>query len=394
MQNPSVLARAIPKGWSRKYRLLLTGGLMVGIFAYALRPGLPKYPESPQYRDGRFINTVAPPARGFWEGVGLWRDFLFAKPAGTVPDRAIPVRAMTHDGLMAAPDNSVWRLGHSSLLLKLRGKFWLIDPVFSERASPVQWAGPKRWHTQPITLEALPPIEAVILSHDHYDHLDHAALLALQAKVGRFIAPLGVGARLVSWGVPEHKVKELDWWQQTTVDGVELTATPAQHFSGRGLGDSNQTLWASWVIRSEGITLFFSGDSGYFEGFKEIGKRYGPFDVAFLEAGAYNKRWEYVHMLPEQTAQAFHDLGGKWLFPIHNGTFDLAMHQWNDPLEQISRLAAEQHIALITPTIGEPLQLLAPHSGSAWWRDGHETDTKMDAGIQSPVTSKAWGDSP
>ncbi|MFQ2358566.1 MBL fold metallo-hydrolase [Aeromonas dhakensis] len=135
-------------------------------------------------------------------------------------------------------------------------------------------------------------------------------------------------------GVPEHKVKELDWWQQTRIGGVEFIATPAQHFSGRGLGDGNQTLWASWVIRGEGTNLFFSGDSGYFDGFKEIGKRFGPFDVTFLETGAYDKRWEYVHMLPAQTAQAFHDLRGQWLYPIHNGTFDLAMHAWDDPLEQ------------------------------------------------------------
>ena len=367
MQNPSVLSRAVPRG--RRSLWLLTGAVMAGIFSYVLKPGLPAHPDSSQYQAGQFSNVVALPQRSTWEGVRLWWDFLFAKPDGTVPDRAIPVQAMSREGLMAASDNSVWRLGHSSLLFKLQGKFWLTDPVFSERASPVQWFGPKRWHAPPITLDALPPIEAVILSHDHYDHLDHDAILALQEKVSHFITPLGVGARLVAWGVPRHKVRELDWWQQARVGGIEFIATPAQHFSGRGLGDGNQTLWASWVIRGEGANLFFSGDSGYFDGFKEIGKRFGPFDVTFLETGAYDKRWEYVHMLPAQTAQAFHDLRGQWLYPIHNGTFDLAMHGWDDPLEQIIRLAAEQQIPLTTPVMGEPLNMLTPHEGSAWWRD-------------------------
>lgn len=341
---------------------------MAGVLSYLFKSGLPAYTDSAQYREGHFGNGVPTPSRGFWEGVGLWRDFLFNKPADTVPDRAIPVVAMTPAELMAAPDDSVWRLGHSSLLFKLAGKFWLTDPVFGERASPVSWFGPKRWHAPPIALAALPPIEGVILSHDHYDHLDHGTMLALSDKVGQFITPLGVGARLIAWGVPKEKVKELDWWQEIRVGDVALIATPAQHFSGRGLGDGNQTLWASWVIRSERVNLFFSGDSGYFDGFKTIGERFGPFDVAFVETGAYSPRWEYVHMLPAQTAQAFEDLRGKWLYPIHNGTFDLAMHRWDDPLEQISRLARERQISLTTPMMGEPLSLLSPHPGEHWWR--------------------------
>ncbi|MFV0600901.1 MAG: MBL fold metallo-hydrolase [Brachymonas sp.] len=342
---------------------------MTGAAFYARTQSLPTYLQSPQFVGERFSNVLPRPARGLLEGAGLWYDFLFNKPAGTLPDRIIPVQAITRAGLLAAADNSVWRLGHSTLLFKLHGKFWLTDPVFSERASPVQWFGPKRWHAPPISIDELPPIEAVVLSHDHYDHLDHAAVLALQDKVAHFIAPLGVGTRLVDWGVPAAKVQELDWWQHTVVNGVRLTATPAQHFSGRGLNDGNRTLWVSWVITGAGFNLFFSGDSGYFDGFKEIGRRHGPFDVAFLETGAYNKRWEYVHMLPEQTVQAFQDLGAKWLFPIHNGTFDLAMHAWNDPFEQISRLAGEQGIALSTPEMGEPLPFLSPHAGRAWWRD-------------------------
>lgn len=333
------------------------------------RPSAPGYGQSAQFREGRFRNPAPRPALSLWDELGLWFDFLFNKPSGTLPDRVIPVQTLTQAALLAAPDNSVWRLGHSSLLLKLHGKFWLTDPVFSERASPVQWFGPKRWHAPPIAIDELPPIEAVILSHNHYDHLDHAAVLALQGKVGQFITPLGVGATLVDWGVPASKVRELDWWQHTTFGALRFTATPAQHFSGRGLADGDRTLWASWVIDAPGIRLFFSGDTGYFDGFREIGERLGPFDIAFLETGAYNKRWEYVHMLPAQTTQAFHDLGAKWLYPIHNGTFDLAMHAWDDPFEQIAQLAKTGDIPLTTPQMGERIDMLAPGPGSTWWRD-------------------------
>ncbi len=336
----------------------------------ALRPALPVYPESTQFRGDRFRNKASRAPMGFRQGLAVWRDFIFNKPDGTVPDRAIPVHPLTREDLLAAPDNSVWRLGHSSMVLKLNGEFWLTDPVFSKRASPVQWFGPKRFHAPPISIEELPPIKVVVLSHNHYDHLDHAAICQLQHKVEQFIMPLGVGATLVRWGVPPGKVCELDWWNGISIAGVQATATPAQHFSGRGVSDGNRTLWCSWVLKNSDLTMFFSGDTGYFDGFREIGERYGPFDITFLETGAYNPRWEYVHMLSQQTLQAFLDLKGRWLYPIHNGTFDLSMHTWEDPFEQISGLAEEHGVALTTPRMGEHLHMLEPHAGSPWWRQG------------------------
>ncbi|MEH6490567.1 MBL fold metallo-hydrolase [Halopseudomonas sp.] len=335
-----------------------------------LRPAFPVYPASAQFRGDRFRNKVSRAPMGLGQGLALWRDFLFNKPDGTVPKRPIPVQPLTRDDLLAAPDNSVWRLGHSSLVFKLNGEFWLTDPVFSERASPVQWFGPKRFHAPPISIDELPPIKVVVLSHNHYDHLDHAAICRLQHKVERFITPLGVGATLVRWGVPPGKVRELDWWNDVSIGGVQATATPAQHFSGRGFSDGNRTLWCSWVLKTGDLTIFFSGDTGYFDGFREIGERHGPFDIAFLETGAYNPRWQYVHMLPQQTLQAFLDLKGRWLYPIHNGTFDLSMHTWDDPFEQINRLADEHGVALTTPRMGEPLPMAEPHAGSHWWREG------------------------
>jgi L-ascorbate metabolism protein UlaG (beta-lactamase superfamily) len=298
----------------------------------------------------------------------IWR-FAFHKPPGTVPARPIPVQALSREQLLAAPDRSLFRLGHSTMLLKLRGEFWLTDPVFSERASPFQWIGPKRFHQPPLGIAELPPIKGVILSHDHYDHLDYDAILQLAGKVEHFLTPLGVGDTLVKWGVPAEKIQQLDWWQSTMVSGLQLVATPARHFSGRGLSDGNRTLWASWVILDDDLRLFFSGDSGYFGGFKEIGDRYGPFDLTMIETGAYGVDWPDVHMQPEQTLQAHLDLGGKQLLPVHNGTFDLALHVWQDPFERIIALAERQGVAVSTPQMGELLSLAEPQEGRRWWRE-------------------------
>ena len=323
---------------------------------------------SPQFHDGKFRNPVPMHEHSFGEMVSLWWNFMVHKPAGTVPEGAIPVRALSRADLLAAPDNTLFRLGHSTLLLKLAGEFYLTDPVFSKRASPVQWAGPARFHAPPIAIEELPPIKAVILSHDHYDHLDEAAVKALAGKTAHFLAPLGVGDRLAGWGIDAARIRQFDWWQGTEIDGVRFVATPSQHFSGRGLGDRNTTLWASWVILHQDLRVFFSGDSGYFSGFKDIGAKYGPFDVALLETGAYDKQWPDVHMQPEETLQAFLDLKGKWLVPVHNGTFDLSLHRWQDPFERISALAQARGVALSTPEIGEALDLVQPHPGRPWWR--------------------------
>ncbi len=330
-------------------------------------PARNDFSDSPQRDDGKFSNPAARHKLGLRKTLKLMWTFAFHKPAHTTPTQAIPVHALSRAQLLAAPDQSLFRLGHSTMLLKLNGQFWLTDPVFSERASPVQWAGPKRFHQPPISIEELPPIQGVILSHDHYDHLDHAAILQLAAKTAHFVAPLGVGDTLIRWGVPAEKVRQLDWWQSTAIDGIRLTATPSQHFSGRGLFDGNQTLWASWVIQDRALKLFFSGDTGYFDGFKKIGQRYGPFDVTLMETGAYDKMWPDIHMQPEQTLQAHIDLRGKWLLPIHNGTFDLALHAWHEPFDRIVGLAAKRGVALTTPEMGQRVDLTRPHPGDKWW---------------------------
>ncbi len=320
-----------------------------------------------QQGSGKFRNARALRQPSFLKTLGIAFKFFFQKPKNTEPEGSIPVIELSREDLLTAPDNTLYRLGHSTLLLKMQGAFWLTDPVFSERASPFQWMGPKRFHQAPISIADLPPIKAVILSHDHYDHLDHAAILQLADKVEHFITPTGVGDRLIAWGIPADKIQQLGWWQSTQVHGVELVATPAQHFSGRSLRDRDQTLWASWTILNQDQRIFFSGDSGYFAGFKEIGDKYGPFDLTLIETGAYDKQWPDVHMQPEQSLQAHLDLRGKRLLPIHNGTFDLALHAWHEPFDRIVELARQHQVKISTPMMGEAVDIAEAQSGQAWW---------------------------
>jgi L-ascorbate metabolism protein UlaG (beta-lactamase superfamily) len=373
------------------FRLVRWGGALLGVLIViaclhsVVKTNLPaaNYAVSPQSVDGRFRNPVPRPVDGVLKTLGLIWDVLLNKPADTVPATTLPVDTLTRAHLEAAPDRSLFRLGHSTILIKLRGGFWITDPVFAERASPVQWAGPKRFHAPPIALKELPPLRGVILSHDHYDHLDRETVLQIADTAGVFLTPIGVGDRLIAWGVNPAKVRQFDWWESTTIDGIQFTATPAQHYSGRGLFDGNKTLWASWVIvdgaagagTGHDLRLFFSGDTGYFDGFKEIGRRFGPFDVTMLETGAYNTEWAYIHMQPEQSVQAHLDLRGRWLVPMHNGTFDLAMHGWTEPFERVLALAKDRGIALATPRMGERLGLDSPQGTTRWWRGMDEAST-------------------
>ncbi|MDR2308023.1 MAG: MBL fold metallo-hydrolase [Paucimonas sp.] len=325
--------------------------------------------EPAPHRDGRFHNQVELPKDGVFKKLRIgFKYLLLRKPPETRPGSVFNLQPMSREQVLGAPDHSLWRLGHSTVLLKLRGRFFITDPVFAERASPVQWAGPLRFHAPPLAIDDLPPLTAVILSHDHFDHLDEQAIRRLAPRTQHFLAPLGVGDLLVEWGVPAAKVRQLDWWQETEVEGVRFVATPAQHFSGRGLFDSNRRLWASWVVIDDDLRLFFSGDTGYFAGFREIGERYGPFDLTLMETGAYNLAWPNVHMQPEQSLQAHLDLRGRWLLPIHNGTFDLSIHSWQEPFERILALANAAQVQLSTPQMGERVSLDSPHPGQNWWR--------------------------
>jgi L-ascorbate metabolism protein UlaG (beta-lactamase superfamily) len=261
-------------------------------------------------------------------------------------------------------------LGHSTVLLELGGLRVLTDPVWGERVSPLAFSGPKRFHPVPVTLSQLPPLDAVIVSHDHYDHLDYPTILELARTSVPFYTSLGVGAHLEAWGVPPERITELDWWESATLPRGELriTAAPSQHFSGRGMGDRNRTLWSSFVIESPRHKVFFSGDTGLTPEYAEIRQRLGPFDLVMLEVGAYHPAWGDIHLGPENALEALELLGGGAFLPVHWGTFNLAIHAWDDPAETLVRLGQERRVRLVMPRLGVPVEPSRVETVDPWWR--------------------------
>lgn len=294
---------------------------------------------------------------------------FFKKGVDRSPLAQLPeVKPDLQEFLKPSPDLKVIWFGHSSFLLNYDGKIILVDPVFSGSAAPLGFMV-KRFQKPVVELSELPAIDYVVLSHDHYDHLDKTSIEFFQDKKAKFLTPLGVGAYLVGWGIDKSRITELDWWQSYKADDIEFISTPAQHFSGRdGLHD-NQTLWGSWVIRNQKHNIYFSGDSGYDIHFKEIGDKYGPFDLAFMEVGQYNEMWKEVHMLPEEAAQAYFDLSAKRFFPVHWGMFVLALHTWYDPIERITQLAENKGINLVSPQLGEVVMINDSFKSKSWWKN-------------------------
>lgn len=292
-------------------------------------------------------------------------DTVPAQPLKTQPISPKDFESTSKDDLFIT-----W-LGHSILLIEIGGKRILVDPVFSRVPSPFQFAGnPAFAMTNEYSLENLPDIDIVLLSHDHYDHLDYQTILKLKNKVPHFVAALGVGAHLERWGVATEKIIELDWWETNEVAGLKFTSTPTRHFSGRGLRRF-RTLWCGFAIEGAGHNVLYGADSGYGKHFKEIGEKLGPFDFALMECGQYNEMWNQIHAMPEELPQAWKDVNAKTMMPIHWGRFKLAMHPWTEPVERL--LAAtpiNDQNRLITPSIGERFDPKKPEQYlNRWWRE-------------------------
>ncbi|MBF9069776.1 MBL fold metallo-hydrolase [Streptacidiphilus fuscans] len=323
---------------------------------------------SPQYRDGVFHNPPGPDRSGDLsrpEARGVAGELLFGKQQRK-PSRPIPL--VRDIAPKASESLAVTWFGHSSALVEIEGHRLLIDPVWSERCSPSQQVGPRRLHNPPVELDLLPEIDAVLISHDHYDHLDlHTVQQLARIQNMPFVVPLGVGAHLERWGVPRSRVIELDWDETAEVGGLRLVCTSAYHFSGRGFSN-NGTLWSSWAVLGREKKVFYSGDSGFFDGFARTGEQYGPFDLTLIQIGAYSEHWPDIHMTPEEGLRTHLDVQGGLLVPVHWCTFVLGLHDWSEPVERLCEAADAAGVPVAVPRPGERVLADAPPKLDHWWR--------------------------
>jgi L-ascorbate metabolism protein UlaG (beta-lactamase superfamily) len=321
---------------------------------------------SPQYQEGKFQNSPRfSLTMNFSKIFSMLSDLVNGGEARR-PAHKLPSYPLNREK-PATSAYLTW-FGHSTFLYQTSGKNILFDPMLGTYASPVPFVVKRYPYDLPSSADDLPPLDIVIISHDHYDHLDYGTVRKIASKTRIFMAPLGVGSHLRRWGVPKEKIIELDWWETRVIDGVTIGAVPSQHFSGRALSDRQKTLWAGWVIYDKTAKVFFGGDSGYFSGFKKIGDIHGPFDLTLLDSGQYNKNWEGVHMFPEESVQAHKDLRGNVFMPIHWSAFTLSTHSWTDPAERALIAARKENIDIITPVIGERFDILTDRPRTLWWR--------------------------
>lgn len=357
------------------YSWLIIIAVIVVVVAYILNlPVFGKHPTKNRlerikslsnYADGEIKNQSLTPTKP--DDVSYW-TMLSKVIEGN--EKGSPAKALPHvqPNFNRSDSLKITWFGHSSYLIQVDGKNILVDPVFSERTSPFQFMGTKRFlGTDFIKPEDFPALDLIIITHDHYDHLDYNSILKLKDKTTHFVTSLGVGAHLEHWGIQPAQITELAWGKQASpLANIELIACPARHFSGR-LFKRNQTLWSSFVLRTKNNKVYLGGDSGYDNHFKTIGETYGPFDLAILECGQYNKMWPLIHMFPEQVAQAGIDLNANAILPVHWGKYKLALHDWDEPIKRVVKKANELHLPIVTPKLGQSFILESEQPSEQWW---------------------------
>lgn len=356
-----------------------TSAAAVGVYWFLQQPQFGRTPsgkrleriqQSPNYRNGQFQNLSPTPM--LTEGANYFsmlKEFIFGNRKKRIPVDRVPTRKVNLLELPAEENLLVW-FGHSSYFLQLDGKSFLIDPVLSGSASPVSFTTRSFKGSDIYTTEDLPHIDYLLVTHDHWDHLDYETIKELEPKVGKVITGLGVGAHLERWGYAPAKIIEKDWNEEVLLEkGFRVNTAPARHFSGRGL-KRNTSLWMSYILSTPSKRIYLGGDSGYDRHFKSIGQKYGPFDLVILENGQYDKSWKYIHMMPEQVVQAAEDLQAKELFPGHWAKFSLSNHAWSEPIIRLLEEAKAKNMLVVHPMIGDTVNLSIPHEKrDFWWEE-------------------------
>lgn len=328
-----------------------------------------RYRLSKQY-EGEVFKNIVPTSMdmGFSDILSVLKEYMNGIKRD--PEFELPIEKVSASALLQNRyETKIMWFGHSAVLLQIDGKNVLLDPMLGESPAPHPVVGTKRYYSElPIEIDSLPTIDLVLISHDHYDHLDYGSIMKLKDKTKLFVLPLGVAAHFRSWGIEESKLVEMDWWEELEAAGLQLAFLPSRHFSGRALADRNHTLWGSFRVKGKKDNIYFSGDGGYAEHFKAIGAKYGPFDFAMLECGQYHEKWAQIHMMPEETAQAGIDIRAKRIMPIHWGAFTLSLHHWTDPILRVKKKAQELNLPIVHPKIGSYFSISdSSFDRSEWW---------------------------
>jgi len=329
-----------------------------------------KIENSPNFIDGKFRNLIST-SMSFKKGVDYNSEYIADTNIGKKPKKRLPSIKFNKTDFNENVGNSITWFGHSTILLKINNKIIITDPVFNNASpfSAILGPAPFKYENTNRAKDLPNKIDVVLITHDHYDHLDYKTIKEIHTTVEKFMVPLGNKAHLLKWGVPDFKIEEFDWYDNLSYENIDFTFTPSRHFSGRAIRDRFATIWGGWIINSDSCKLFISGDGGYIDEFKKIGDIYGPFDIVFIENGAYNPRWQYIHLFPEQGVQASLDVNAKVAFPIHWGKFSLSSHNWIEPIERFTKEAKDRNLKVATPRVGQTFSINGAIPNEYWWKN-------------------------